>query len=101
MRKFYKNRRNRVVSLLKNCSYAEKLTILELDAGLHFLVKVDTRLSDRELTAQLERSGIRIMPLSSYYHFPAEESRHIFLVNYSVLDEKALEEALNRLTITL
>jgi len=97
MRKFYKNRRNRVVSLLKNCAFSHRLTILEQDAGLHFLVKVDTGLSDGELTARLEKAGIRIKPVSSYYHLPAGESRHTFLVNYSVLDEAALAEALKSL----
>ena len=53
MRKFYRNRRNRVVSLLENCSFSDKLTILEQDAGLHFLLKVDTELTDKELTDRL------------------------------------------------
>lgn len=94
MRKFYKNRRNRVVSLLERSPFAEKITILEQDAGLHFLVKVDTCLSDGELTEKLLAAGIRVKPLSSYYHLPAGEDRHCFLVNYSVLDEKALEAAI-------
>ncbi|MBQ6720082.1 MAG: PLP-dependent aminotransferase family protein [Oscillospiraceae bacterium] len=97
MRKFYKSRRNRVVSLLENSPFADKITILEQDAGLHFLVKVDTPLSDGELTARLAASGIRVKALSEYYHLPAGEDRHCFLVNYSVLDEAALEAALHRL----
>ena len=60
-------------------------------------MKVDTRLSDRELTARLERAGIRVRPLSGYYHLPAEENTGTFLVNYSVLDEEALERALKGL----
>ena len=97
MRKFYKSRRNRVVSLLENSPFADKITILEQDAGLHFLVKVDTPLSDEELTARLAASGIQVKALSEYYHLPAGEDRHCFLVNYSVLDEAALEAALHRL----
>jgi len=97
MRKFYKTRRNRVVSLLENCRFADRITILEQDAGLHFLVKVDTERTDAELTAQMAAAGIRIKPISSYYHLPARENRHLFVVNYSVLDEDALEQALNSL----
>ena len=93
MRKFYKNRRNRVVSALENCVFADKLTILEQDAGLHFLLQVDTQLSDRELIARLEQAGIRIHALSSYYHDRSEDL-HCLVVNYSGLKEEALEEAL-------
>ena len=96
MRKFYKNRRNKVVSLLEQCCFADKLTILEQDAGLHFLLKVDTQVSDPELTRYLERSGIRIRALSDYYHTsPAD--RHMLVVNYAGLDEDAFQKALDKL----
>jgi GntR family transcriptional regulator/MocR family aminotransferase len=93
MRKFYRTRRNRVVQLLEGCAFADRLTILELDAGLHFLLKVDTALSDRELTEKLLASGIRIHPLSHYYH-ETDEDTHMLVVNYALLSEEALEKAL-------
>ena len=76
-------------------------TILEQDAGLHFLLKVDTLRTDRELTALLEEKGIRIKSISSYYHLPDGKDTHLFVVNYSVLDEDALEGALKRLSQVL
>jgi GntR family transcriptional regulator/MocR family aminotransferase len=94
MRKFYKNRRNKVVSALQTCPLSGRITILEQDAGLHFLVKVDTPLSDRALTEQLAAAGIRIKSISSYYHLPEEKDTHLFVVNYSVLDEDRLEQLL-------
>ena len=97
MRKFYRSRRNKVVSLLETCRFADRITILEQDAGLHFLVKVDTALPDAVLTARLAEAGIRIKSISSYYHLPAGEDRHLFVVNYSVLDETVLEQVLNSL----
>ena len=97
MRKFYKNRRNKVVSLLENCAFSDRITILEQDAGLHFLVKVDTQLPDAAVAERLAAAGIRIKAISSYYHLPAGEDRHLFVVNYSALDENTLAEALNRL----
>jgi len=96
MRKFYKNRRNTVVSLLENCAFADRLTILELDAGLHFLLKVDTAYSDRELTARLDRAGIRIRALSDYYH-ESRTDTGCLVVNYSGLKEERLEAALRML----
>ena len=94
MRKFYRARRNRVVQMLKTCPFADKLTILEQDAGLHFILKVDTHLSDRVLTEKLQSAGIRIHPLNRYYHRSREEDTHCLLVNYASLEEKKLEEVL-------
>ena len=98
MRKFYRSRRNRVIGLLQRCAFRDRMTILEQDAGLHFLLKIDTSLSDRELVALCEGAGIRVRCLGDYY---AEEmppwAEHCLVVNYSGLDETALEEALGRL----
>ena len=92
MRKFYRLRRDRVVALLENCPFRDRLTILEQDAGLHFLLKVDTQQSDEDLMARCAAAGIRIRSLSSYYHGPVpEEDLHCLGVNYSGLDEKALD----------
>ena len=89
MRKFYRSRRNRVVSVLESCGYAGKLTILEQDAGLHFLVKVDTLLTDKELVECFGREGIRVQTIGSYY-FSAVPEEHCLVVNYSGLDEAQL-----------
>ena len=96
MRKFYKNRRNAVVSVLENCGFSHQLTILEQDAGLHFILRVDTRLPDRELTDKLSEAGIRVRALSEYYH-EQQRDLHCLVVNYSGLKVDALEEALERL----
>ena len=91
MRKFYRARRDRVASALERCPLAEKMTILEADAGLHFLVQVDTPVSDGELTALWAQAGIRVRTLSSYYHEKAPKMDGVCLViNYSGLDEEEL-----------
>ena len=97
MRRFYQKRRNLVVEALSRCAAAEKLTILEQDAGLHFLLQVDTQWSDQRLTRWLLELGIRIQPLSSFYHAAPPGDLHCLVVNYSGLEEAQLEEALRRL----
>jgi len=93
MRKFYRARRNTVISLLKNCPFSPLLTIQEQDAGLHFLLYVDTALSDRELTTRLDAAGIRVRALSEYFH-ESQKDRHCLVVNYSALKEETLEQSL-------
>ena len=95
MRKYYKNRRNQVVSALGNSSFAEKLTIREEDAGLHFLLKVDTAMTDGELVRFCESKGVRLRTLSSYYHLPIpEEDQHCLVINYAGLNLEELEQIL-------
>ena len=96
MRKFYKQRRNTVVDLLENCAFSDRLTILEQDAGLHFLLKVSTLLTDRQLTTALEQAGIRIRALSDYYH-DSRRDLHCLVVNYSGIKEEDLSKALEAL----
>ena len=98
MRKFYKQRRNRVVAALNGCAFSQRLEIREEDAGLHFLLKVDTALSDRALTELCARAGIQVRTLSSYYRGQVPEvDLHYLVINYSGLREDTLEQALDHI----
>ena len=98
MRKFYRIRRNRVMEILGSCPWSEKLTIREEDAGLHFLLKVETELSDEALTARLAETGIRVKALSDYYQEQVPQAwLHHLVVNYAGIREQALEDVLKEL----
>ena len=95
MRKYYKMRRNQVVSALNQCAFSEKLSIWEEDAGLHFLLKVQTSMTDGELVRYCEEKGIRVRSLSSYYHLSVpEEDEHCLVINYAGLNQEDLEQVL-------
>lgn len=96
MRRFYKSRRNNLVNMLASCEFSHRLTILEQNAGLHFLLRVDTDLEDRELTEALRALGIRVRTLSEYYH-GSPAMAHCLVVNYSGLREQTMEQALARM----
>ena len=97
MRRFYRERRNRVIDALSGCAAREKLSIFEQDAGLHFLLHVDTDLSDRALVSLLQSIGIRVQTLSSFYHDTFPGDRHSLVINYSGMDDANLETAVARL----
>ena len=94
MRKFYRLRRERVVQMHRRCAFAHKLTILEQDAGLHFLLRVDTQMTDAQLVRFLAEKGIRVRALSEYFH-DRPEDRHTLVVNYSGLKEETLQASLD------
>jgi len=93
MRRSYRGKRNRLVNMVKTAAIAEKLTILEQNAGLHFLLKVDTHLPDSFLSEALEKENIHFPPLGSFYH-EKKDDLHMLVVNYTSLQEKNMEKAL-------
>lgn len=97
MRRFYQKRRNQVISALADCAAAPRLTILEQNAGLHFLIQVDTHWPDTQLVNWLQGLGIRVQALSSFYHDRSPGDLHQLVVNYSGIDDGNLREALERL----
>ena len=95
MRKFYKTTRNRLVQRLESQEYARRLTIQEKDAGLHFLVKVDTAMTEEDLVAWCADRGVKVRTLSSYYHGPVpEQDKNCLVVNYSGLRDEDLDRIL-------
>ena len=92
MRKLYKNRRNRILDAIARSPHGDRMTILEENAGLHFLLKINTQLSDGELTGRFLAAGIRVRSLGSYYHAPVpREDTHTLVVNYSALTDQETE----------
>lgn len=99
MRKFYKSRRNRILEELKRCPFAGRLTVLEQDAGLHFLVRVNAPWSDRKLKELCAQAGIQVRCLSEYYSGPVPKTaEHCLVVNYGGVREENIPSALTFLT---
>ena len=93
MRRTYKFRRNALVEALENSPYAKQMKILEQDAGLHFLVKVETSMKEKELVEKCAAAGVKIRTLSSYYHDALSyEIENCFVVNYSGMHPEQIEK---------
>ena len=73
------------------------MKIKEENAGLHFLLEVDTELSDEELLEKLRQENIRITSLSQYYHNQENSREHVLIINYSGIDAEKMPEVIKRL----
>ena len=90
MRKFYKARRDTLLELVAQCP--RRLQVLEEGAGLHFLLRVDTELTDPELVAACAQKGLKVRCLSQYYReSPPENCRGYLVINYSGLGDADIE----------
>lgn len=97
MRVFYRGRRDRVLSALEESPLKGRYAVRGEDAGLHFLVGLDTRRSDRELARLAQEAGIRLSFLTDY----GGGEEHWLVVNYPGADLERLPQALERLAVLL
>ena len=92
MRKAYKSIRNHLVAVLTESPFASRLSILEQNAGLHFLLKIDTDLTDEALVQRCAAVGIRVQSLNNYYHTDApKKDSHCLVINYSGLRKEQID----------
>ena len=96
MRNLYRGRRDTLLHAIGKSKLSHLVEISEENAGLHFIMKINTRLSDEEFCKRANEKGVRIGALSDYYT-EATPSEHQFIINYSALASKNLDKALNAL----
>ena len=97
MRNRYRQKRDTVIQAIRTGPLAGRAEIMEQDAGLHFLMRLDTRLSDQELRRRAAEQGIRLALLSDYYRSPEKAPPQVVVVNYSGIEPEALQWGLQRL----
>ena len=97
MRTDYHRRRDRLLELFREHPDHDRIRISEEDAGLHFLIELDTRLGDGEICRRAAEAGIRLNPLSRYYAGDPGGSLHRFIINYSSLDPEIMPRVVEQL----
>lgn len=97
MRKRYHQKRDAVIACIRGGPLAPRARITEEDAGLHFLMTLDTSLSDTALRRMAEQRGLRLAMLSEYYSDHDAAPPHVLVVNYSGVELEKLPRALARL----
>lgn len=86
MRLYYIRQRKRLIESIEKSRLREVCEIIENESGLHFLIKLDTKLSDNDIVDSLRVRGINVRPLSEYYFTPERSKEHYFIINYSNID---------------
>ncbi len=100
MRNFYRHRRDTLLETIRQSNLRNRIEIAEEDAGLHFILKINTELSDEEFCERALKNGVHIRALSDYYA-EAEPSQHEFIINYSSVPEHRMKKAVQQLEISL
>lgn len=94
MRKRYRELRDEFADVLAESGLADRVRMEEADSGLHFVLAVETPLSEEELVVRVAGSGLYPMPLSSCACLPknrtAPDGLARLVVQYGSLDSEAI-----------
>ncbi len=97
MRNHYRSLRDEIISCIKKHPDYHKVTIMEENAGLHFLLSVDTNYSDEELVSRAAANGIHVTCLSEYFYNKTKSIPHTLVLNYSGVAKSNIEKAVELL----
>lgn len=97
MRVVYRARRDQVIRAVQASALAGRCQVLGAEAGLHFLLRLDTERGDGELAALAREQGIRLSFLSDYQRQSGEERSHTLVVSYPGVEPERLGSALDLL----
>ena len=97
MRNHYRSLRDRLLTQLAKSPLADRVTITEENAGLHFLMELDTERTDEEIVRAAAGEDLRVSFVSQYYYAREGKRPHVLVMNYSGLEEGKVSEAVARL----
>ena len=101
MRLYYSRQRKRVIEVIIQSKLKNRCRIIENDSGLHFLLYLDTELSDESLSQRMMQQGIKIRALSEYFLTPDQSREHYFIINYSSINVEKIAEACEQIACLL
>jgi len=91
MKRRYRLLRDQLLKLLRQSCRANRMAVQGDEAGLHFLLQMDTTLSDEEIERRLAEGDIRAACLRHYaVGLPEEAIRGRVVIQYSDLSETDL-----------
>ena len=97
MRNFYQKKRNLLLDAIKLSPLSDFVAISEEDAGLHFLMEINTPIDEETFKLRAEEKGVHISSLADYYVLPPAVKRPVFIINYSSIPDENIPEAVNRI----
>lgn len=102
LRNHFRELRDKLMDGLKNSAIGHSISISEENAGLHFLLHIDSELSDSELIKNASDCGITLAFVSDYYsHDYKSDSKkyhHTAIINYSGLKSEDIEIVIEKLS---
>jgi len=96
MRVFYRGQRDRIIQAIRDSPLGGRCRVLREDAGLHFLLELDTNTEDAVLYRRAAERGVRLSFLTEFQRSPGRAAPHTLVINYPGLSPACISEGLSR-----
>lgn len=97
LRNYYQTKRDQLLKAFRSHPIHQSISIYEEEAGVHFLMKIDTKKTEKEVMESAAAKGIRLNPVSDYYFGTPPEEGQIYVMNYSSVPLEKKEEIVSRI----
>ncbi len=97
-RTYYKKKREALEEVILKNRLGKKGELLKTEAGLHFLLKIHSKKGEDRISAEALEKGVKIVPLSAFYHCKGDEEENVWVLNYSCEKEEALRKGVEILS---
>lgn len=97
LRNYYNSKRNKISEAIRGSRLNDYVTISGEEAGVHFLLKIDTPKSEHTIMELTSAQGIKLSPLSSYYHGDKINTENVYVMNYSSIPSERIGEIIELL----
>lgn len=98
MRNIYKNKRDIILDMLKKSAFGNVIEIIGEEAGLHFLIHIESKKSLTNLVDRAKKHSVRVYGIDEYY-LNSRNNNHdkIIVLGYAHLKIKDFEDIIQRL----
>ena len=97
MKKYYKGKRDAFLQIIKESPIQTIAKVEEKDAGNHFLLGLDTTLSDTQVKWFAKENGIELELVSEYSQIGKERYAHQVIVSYTKTSESDFKKAVDKI----
>lgn len=107
LRNYYQNKRDAILKELKSGSIGKYITIQEEEAGVHFLMHIQSDCTEAEIVEKAKEGGVKLDPLSRYYIKNTEKHEqngqenpyeNTYVMNYSSVNMENIKKVVQVLS---
>lgn len=97
LRNHYHKKRDILLGAIRESRLGDLVHISGEEAGVHFLMEIQTEKEEEEFLTSAQTQGIRLSPLSAHYHDQEAERKNVYVMNYSSVHMEDTQEIVRRL----
>lgn len=99
LRNHYHKKRDAILGAIKESRLNDLVKISGEEAGVHFLLEIETDKGEEDFLAETRKQGILLSPLSAHFHNQETDRKNIYVMNYSSIQMSDAQEIVRRMEL--